>query len=145
MKQGIGILFLKLKSFKKYIIRKMKSLILIFLFFSICSPLFAKNSHHSQKKLHHKHKITPKADDLNNHFGYPSDDSPYGPHHEKIVVVNTINAPTVISPCDITIQPYYDICSPLLTCGSCSSSPYCGKAQFHNNFIPFNFFNGFIT
>ena len=124
----------------------MKSIVLIFLFFSICSLLFAKNSYHGQK-LHHKHKITPKADDLNNHFGYPSEDSPYGPHHEKIIVVNTINAPTLISPCDITVQPYYDICSAQLTCGSCSSSPYCGKKKngnWHKIFISFNFFDVFI-
>ena len=114
----------------------MKSLILIFIIYGLLFFSLAKYSHHGQKKVHHKHKQTPKADDLKNHFGYSTMDSPYGPHHEKIIVVSTLEAPAVVSPvvssCDITLQPYYDICSPLVTCGSCAASPYCGIIKVLN-------------
>lgn len=87
---------------------------------------FGKYSHLAHKKLHHKHRQTPKADDLKNHFGYHPLESPYGPQHQKIVYVKREEPNYLISPCDISLQPNYDACSSFSSCNLCVVSPYCG-------------------
>lgn len=106
-----------------------------------CLVLVSSNAKYSDKKnhkkTHFKHKQTPKAFDLNNHFGYSSVDSPYGPHHNKLIVVNAVPSVAVVPQCVISVQPFYDHCSPFVTCGSCTSSPYCGRFCFIK-FLNFN-------
>ena len=94
--------------------------------------ILGKYTHHTKKKLHHRNVLTPKADDLNNHFGYHPFNSPYGPQEKKLIYVSSLEPQPVYNLCEITVQPYYDDCSQLSTCGLCATSPYCG---FFHNFI----------
>ena len=86
-------------------------------------------------------KKTPKAIDLDNHFGYNPYISPYGPQQnfQTFQITGAAGPVTVMtgpsfpfqaiasSACQISIQPAYEICRKLNDCGICSTSPYCGE------------------
>lgn len=85
-----------------------------------------KYSHLGRKKLLNKKRQTPKAFDLNDHFGYHPLDSPYGPQEQKVIYVSQPDSIALVSPCEVSLQPYYDTCSLLSSCGLCTASPDCG-------------------
>lgn len=87
------------------------------------------------------YRKTPKASQLQNHFGYSSMSSPYGnevqekPNIHMMTEEGLISGHNLPNPqtsfvasasCDIALQPYYSICHDINDCEVCSSTNKCG-------------------
>ncbi len=63
--------------------------------------------------------ITPKAEQLSNHFGIPIENSPFGSQ-------NSIQDVAAGTDCDIKAKPFYQLCFKLDSCDMCSATEHCG-------------------
>ena len=109
-----------------------------------CATHSKHHHHHSIRKVKNHKKMTPKALDLDNHFGYHPFASPYGPqpNYQSFEITGMSGPVTIVtnpsfsiqniasSMCQISIQPAYEICRALNDCGMCATSPYCGLISF---------------
>lgn len=123
-------------------------LLLLLIAFSVCKK-HLKHHGHTKLRRFKKHQITPKAWDLDNHFGFHPLASPYGPqpNYQTYQITGGSGPITVIagpgvtsqaimsSACQISIQPAYEICRKL-DCGLCASSPYCGYCSSTGQCLP---------
>lgn len=122
-----------------------KFIILVFsLFFLISLSL----SRHSYKRLK---THVPNGEKLNDHWGYPSHSSPYGPSDEYNLIryshdnngqvevtSENINDRYLPEPgdgnpdesCELVFPIENNLCRSIKTCGDCALNPYCGIDLF---------------
>lgn len=123
---------------------------LTFVLLSVLALTFAV-----QKKHFKRHRLTPQAYHLHNHFGASPYQSPYGPRprlvkreythtkedgtEEKKTFAFVDSLPPSVANkymCDITTSQNFRICFGITDCDLCNSSPVCGWCNSRNACLP---------